>query len=307
MELEYLREFVHLADSLNFTETARHFHLAQPTLSKHISILEADFNAQLLRRGHTKTALTEEGIYFRGVAAAMVEQYEEAKRTVKMLKSRKPLRLNLDIQSNETLVTMASLATGELEARGTASIVYNFDATGRGVESLLHDETDIIVDILAEEEPLPAELASRLLAEQPFVAIVTCDNPLAGRSSVDIGELQELTFVKILSNVNNGFAPGWQAIREACLRRDFEPRTKILSVRAFTDGVFAVERDSVLILPAARKELRYLAKNPNYSSVPVTGEGAVFRECAIYRAKDEERVAPVVNVFLELLDSFFQK
>ena len=307
MELEYLREFVHLADTLNFTATARHFHLAQPTLSKHISILEADFHTQLLKRGHTKTTLTEEGLYFRGVAAAIVEQYEEAKRTIKMLKSRRPLRLSLDIQPNEALVTMVSLATGELEAQGNASLVCNFDAAIRGTEALLRNEADIVIDILAQEEPLPSELTSRLLAEQPFVAIVSCDNPLADHTAVDIEELDGLTFVKMLSSVNNVFVPGWQAIREACVARGFDPPTKILSVQNFTDGIFAVEQDTVLVLPAARKELRYLAKNPSYALLPVRGDGAFFRECAIYRTEDEERVAPVIDVFLELLDSFFQK
>ena len=40
IKLNYIEEYVTLAENLNFTKTANHLYITQPALSRHISIIE---------------------------------------------------------------------------------------------------------------------------------------------------------------------------------------------------------------------------------------------------------------------------
>ncbi len=48
MNIEYLREFVSLASSLSFNETARQFYISQSVLSKHIASMEKELGAKFV-------------------------------------------------------------------------------------------------------------------------------------------------------------------------------------------------------------------------------------------------------------------
>lgn len=61
MRLQYIAEFITLAETLNYTVAARSLYLTQPTLSKHIQALESDLGTQLFERTTHTVVLTEDG------------------------------------------------------------------------------------------------------------------------------------------------------------------------------------------------------------------------------------------------------
>ncbi len=117
MELNYLEEFIVLANRLNFTKTADELHLAQSTLSKHMSLLEADLSAQLFCRVHSQVELTEEGFFFLGVATGIVNEYRNAQSTLKTMVARKPIsiaacRVHSQVELTEEGFFFLGVATG---------------------------------------------------------------------------------------------------------------------------------------------------------------------------------------------------
>ena len=60
MNIDHLREFVYLAETLSFAATARHFFISASVLSKHVSALEDDLQVKLFVRG---VKVHEEGLY----------------------------------------------------------------------------------------------------------------------------------------------------------------------------------------------------------------------------------------------------
>ena len=50
MRIEHVEEFLDLADTLNFTRTAKRFFVTQPVLSKHIASLEQEIGGKLFDR-----------------------------------------------------------------------------------------------------------------------------------------------------------------------------------------------------------------------------------------------------------------
>jgi DNA-binding transcriptional LysR family regulator len=61
LKLEYMAEFVVLAETLNFTVTAERLFVTQPVLTRHVQAIEAEYGAHLLDRTTHNVVLTDEG------------------------------------------------------------------------------------------------------------------------------------------------------------------------------------------------------------------------------------------------------
>lgn len=80
MELNYLREFVTLAENCRFQETAEALFMSQSALSKHIKAIEKEFGTELLKRSTRRVELTEFGQAFLPYAiqiSALQKEYTE--------------------------------------------------------------------------------------------------------------------------------------------------------------------------------------------------------------------------------------
>ncbi|MGI6217710.1 MAG: LysR family transcriptional regulator, partial [Coriobacteriales bacterium] len=82
MDIQMMREFVRLAETLNFTKTAKEFYISQSTLSRHLLAMESELGATLLLRSTHEVELTEAGKaayrYLKGIS----ESYDEMGREV---------------------------------------------------------------------------------------------------------------------------------------------------------------------------------------------------------------------------------
>ena len=61
MRIDYIREFVRLADTMSFSKASEDLFISQPSLSRHISLLEAELGVRLVDRNTRNAALTAAG------------------------------------------------------------------------------------------------------------------------------------------------------------------------------------------------------------------------------------------------------
>ena len=78
MKIDTLYEFLLLASTLNYTETAKNFFVSQPVLSNHIASLEKELGVRLFNRNSHAVELTEVGAIFVADARKIVDDYESA-------------------------------------------------------------------------------------------------------------------------------------------------------------------------------------------------------------------------------------
>ena len=78
VRIRYIREFLELASTLNYTEAAKRLHMTQPALSKHIDAMEKQLGAKLLVRSSSGVELTATGRGFLADARRIVEEYDYA-------------------------------------------------------------------------------------------------------------------------------------------------------------------------------------------------------------------------------------
>lgn len=58
MNTRYLKEFLVIAEELNFSAAAKRLYTTRPTLSEHLAELEDELGCKLVERGRGKPALT---------------------------------------------------------------------------------------------------------------------------------------------------------------------------------------------------------------------------------------------------------
>lgn len=109
MQIEYLREFLVLEKTRNFSEAAKLLHISQSALSKHIAALEDEVDVDLFKRLGNTLQLTEAGAVFRDGALIMVNDHNSFIERMKAIKARTDAVLEIGY-----LPTVANFLIGPL-------------------------------------------------------------------------------------------------------------------------------------------------------------------------------------------------
>lgn len=79
MTFKQLRYLIAIAEAGSFSAAARRAYIAQPALSRQISLLEGELEMQLLERQHDGVALTDAGRRLYEVARSVVQKLDSVK------------------------------------------------------------------------------------------------------------------------------------------------------------------------------------------------------------------------------------
>lgn len=230
MDLHHLRYFEAVARLGYVTRAAHELHIAQPSLSKQIKVLETELGVALFHRVGRRVELTDAG-------ATLLPFARRIMRDV--------------VAARDALQQRADLATGHVSIGATPTVgthllpaaLAEFNTRYRGIELELHEEgagrlvtllDDGTVDLAVVSVPQPNVASAELFTEDLVIAVAP-DHPLARRKHVRTAELRDEGWIM--------FPVGYE-LREQTLRlcRDagFEPRVVL-------DGG---EMDTVLRLAA---------------------------------------------------------
>lgn len=88
MRIETLQEFVVLANMLNFSKAAKTLHLAQPTLSSHISSLENELGFSLFTRTNP-LQISEPGLVFLNAVKKSLQTLSEGIEIARLMSPKK--------------------------------------------------------------------------------------------------------------------------------------------------------------------------------------------------------------------------
>lgn len=187
MDLRRLRYFVAVARTLHFGRAAAELHIAQPALSQQIKALETDLGVRLLERDNRNVALTDAGRVLLEEAVALLQAAERARaRTVAAATGDSgALRLNY-VRSAPGWPTTAIIDAFR-ERFPNVGLTLSSGFTATHVEALCGGRLDLA---FVHPPVLADELALMMLAEEPLVAAVRSDHPLAERGSITVDELR---------------------------------------------------------------------------------------------------------------------
>lgn len=97
MEIQQVRYFVTLCKTLNFTRAAEQCNVTQPSLTRAIQALEAEFGGPLLHRERSKTHLTDLGQIVRPYLEGLLDQASAVKARAKAFTQLKDVSLSVGL------------------------------------------------------------------------------------------------------------------------------------------------------------------------------------------------------------------
>ena len=189
MQLQQIESFIAVADAANFTHAARKTHTSQPTLSRHISLLEAELSFELFQRGKRPLRLTESGrVLYEGMKKAL-GQMDYAVEMARAASQGRSGTLSVGFLEN---VYAEHLYLPVIEGlKGTCSTL-DLRCTKMNTEELIKGLMDESLDVAVSIEfDLfgEADLRVTRLEGVPCFLVVSSQHRLAAKNVLDRGDL----------------------------------------------------------------------------------------------------------------------
>lgn len=193
MEMQQIRYFLALVETLNFTRAAELCNVSQPALTRAIQALELELGGPLVHRERNKTHLSELGRIMTPYFQSIRQQTETAKATAREFVKMDHARLTIGAMctigpaliSNFLIDYQATYENVEVEVR---------DAGPKAlIEALIAGELEIA--FLGQPEGIDIRFHGLPLFTERFVCVIPHDHRLAKLSSISAHDLHNEPYV----------------------------------------------------------------------------------------------------------------
>jgi DNA-binding transcriptional LysR family regulator len=218
MDIQQLKNFLILSNTLNFRKAAEQINIVQPALSRQIQLLEKEAGVLLLNRNKRTVTLTEAGMLFKKETTRILQDLD------KMIVRAAQLHNG---EAGEIKVTHASSAMNTVVPSFLVKVKYTWpnlkttvqeSSNFHQIEMLLTRKTDIGI---APNIILPAEANSRILYRENFVLILPANHPLSKKKITDLSVLKNETFILPQLSTGIGYV---ETILQICRSFGFIPK-----------------------------------------------------------------------------------
>jgi LysR family transcriptional regulator, benzoate and cis,cis-muconate-responsive activator of ben and cat genes len=218
VNLNHLRAFVAVAESLSFSRAAKHLHVSQPALSNQIRLLEEDLEARLFVRNRRYVALTPVGKDILDDAERLLSTADEIKQRV--------LRVSRGALGTLRIGFVAS-ATADIIPRMTVAFRKSFPEvalelknvpTMPQIDALRQRVLDVGIVRLPLGEP---DVEVLPLFSEPFAIVFPKQHRLSTHRKVTVRDMQGEAFVCYSERLAPAFFQHWTGL---CRKAGFTPR-----------------------------------------------------------------------------------
>ena len=188
VRIQYIREFLELASTLNYTEAAKRLHITQPALSKHIDAMERMLGARLLTRSSSGVELTGAGRAFLDDARRIVNDYDCALDKIESRKRGLASVIRIGYLRDAARRVLLPLHAWFKRYHPDVELRFLSVEYMRLADDLRSRQADVIITM--DDDPgLRAECEAVPLYDDTFVAAVAPWHRLAQRDSVKLADL----------------------------------------------------------------------------------------------------------------------
>ena len=286
MNTDYYREFIELANTLNFTNASKKLNMTQPALSKHISALEHEYGTKFFNRLNNKVSLTGEGRILYEAATVIVSQEDKTKERLRQIAKSRPITVGGHFGDGDidTLMTMVSMVARE---RLEAPIVFSREVSSDPFQQLKQGKLDVFVSYICKQDADAAGVESKELLSIPLVAFVGAQQPFDENRSYSIENFHNHAFIRFRSIITDY---SWMQIDHMFENHGIVP--KIRSINAINDIEFfstPLEND-VLLWKKSQKQLGLLLETGRRKCITLSDSDAMLEARVCYLKENEEKL-----------------
>ncbi|CAN5176342.1 LysR family transcriptional regulator [soil metagenome] len=218
MDIQQLRNFLALCETLNFRKAAEQINIVQPALSRQIQLLENEIGALLFNRSKRNVTLTAAGVFFKKEAGRIIQDLDKTMARTAQLHNGEAGEVRITHASSAmNTVVPAFLAKVKRKWPDLKTIAHE-TSNARQIEMLLIRETDIGI---APNIILPPAVSSKVLYTANFVLILPADHHLSKKKVTDLSVLKNETFILPQLSTGAGYV---EAILQTCQGYGFKPK-----------------------------------------------------------------------------------
>jgi DNA-binding transcriptional LysR family regulator len=187
-DLVKLKSFLHAAETLSFSEVAKHLHLTQPTVSHHIKSLERDLGVELFTRSGSNIKLTEAGRLLLPWARKLIRQSIEMQEMMASLQQKIVGHLRLACSTTAGKYILPQLAARFCQRYPGVRVSILTCTPEHVVPRLLEGEANLGV---VSHEFYEGGLECQEFLKDSITLIVPANHPWAFRQSIEPEDLLE--------------------------------------------------------------------------------------------------------------------
>lgn len=217
MDIQQLKNFLVLCETLNFRKASEQINIVQPALSRQIQLLEEEIEALLFDRSKRNISLTEAGNFFKQETDRILQDLEKAiNKTAQLHRG----------EAGEIWIGHASSAMQTVLPQFILKIkgIYPNIKTGlleisnlEQIEMLLTRETDIGI---GPNLLLPNTINYRVLYQENFAVLLPKNHPISADNFTDLSVFANEKFILPPLSVGSGYV---ETIYQICQQYGFRP------------------------------------------------------------------------------------
>ena len=281
-----MKEYIALAETLNFTVTAEQLYITQSALSRHIAYVEEHIGAQLFVRSPHGVKITPAGEVVYNDFKAIVDAYDVLVRKMETISDGSIGNLKIGIlyygvdeYVNPTMRRFIS------KYPGIETQVYSYQAHNV-VNDLKNKNIDIGM-LMRSKLPSPDEFLFHPIGREKLQAIVLQNHPFAQRNMISIDEIRSQRMI-VLSN-----EPTYTESISAILRmHNVMPDDVVYAGQLDTMLVTMEATNSIAIGPEMLRNI----PQKGLTFVDIDAEDMFFDICFVYRV---DNTNPAIPLFIK--------
>ena len=293
MDLRPLRYFISVAEHLNFTEASKQLYVAQPAVSQQIAYLEKKLGVKLFHRTKHSVQLTHAGSVFLKDAREVLKKLDESINNVHQAEEGLIGTINIGLLSVPVRDFLPKLIRKFRHKYPKVNIRLNYYHVGKMIEKLKADELDIAFTLSLGLQSIGG-LEYKNLWTQPHCIIMHQDHPLADRTSINIAELVQESFVMLEREVS---PPGFDLLLAACANHGFSPN--LVNTASHIEAVLMMVDAEIGITILPKYFQQYAS--PTLRFINIEGDDFKFDVLASWKKINKNPSIPLFIEELELL------
>ncbi|MEP6947642.1 MAG: LysR substrate-binding domain-containing protein [Ginsengibacter sp.] len=192
MDIQTLKNFIKLAETLHFTKASEQVFMAQPALSRQIKQLEQSIGAELFKRNKRNVSLTQAGVYFKEAARQTIDQLNYAINRTKQIHSGQAGEIKIGY-THSIVQTILPRIIKEIRAEfpDVKTILREMN-NNEQCKDLAEQKIDIG---FATNPIVPENLKSKIFFEDVFVVVLPENHYLLKEKFRDFSAFSKETFI----------------------------------------------------------------------------------------------------------------
>ncbi|MBN2501657.1 MAG: LysR family transcriptional regulator [Anaerolineales bacterium] len=193
LDAHQLNVFIVAAETLNFTKTAKHLHMTQPSVSQHIQSLESGFGAKLFERNGRHLELTDAGFALVSMARDFVQMSIRIEETMESLKGKIYGHLMVGCSTTPGKYILPQLLTQFHHRHPHVKVTCQVTNQRASIDMLCEGRVNFA--LTSTSRHLCSDAEFRHFICDPVALIAPLDHPWAQKDFIEPDELYDANFI----------------------------------------------------------------------------------------------------------------